>query len=194
MSAFLPCSRLLIAGLAVLALAGCASPPPLSLPTIGTALPDPANASTTYAAGAVPAHDLIGAVALQIIQAPLSTEATSSLLVFPLHNVTGRPLDIAGLSAALSRALTATGRFTLIQLPAPPSATLSASREQRLLTARASGARYFVQGVLELEEAQPATAGTVTLRVEVTDLTTSLVVWMVRQTGMLPATTPNPAP
>ena len=194
MSAFLPCSRLLIAGLAVLALAGCASPPPLSLPTLGTALPDPANASTTHASGAVPAHDLIGAVAVQIIQAPFSTEATSSLLVFPLHNVTGRPIDIAGLSTALSLALTATGRFTLVQLPTPSAAALAASREQRLLNARASGARYFVQGVLELEEASPATADAVTLRVEVTDLTTSLVVWMVRQTGPLPAPTTNSKP
>ncbi|MEI7436972.1 MAG: hypothetical protein WCL16_09240, partial [bacterium] len=91
-------------------------------------------------------------------------------------------------------ALTATGHFTLCQPPAPLLAALSASREQRLFAARSSGARYLVQGVLEFEGASPVPGDAVTMRVEVTDLTTSLVVWMDRQTGPLPAPALNPAP
>ena len=149
MSAFLTCSRLLLAGLAALTLAGCASTPPLSLPTLGTDMPDPAHASAIHTPGAVPAHDLIGVVADQIVRAPFSTETGSSMLVLPLRNATGRPLEVAGLSSALGQALSATGRFTLVQLPPSSAAVPSVYREQRLLNARSIGARYLVQGVLE---------------------------------------------
>jgi len=178
----------------VLVLAGCASTPPLSLPTLGTALPDPAHTSGLHDAGAPPAHDLIGALADQLRQAPFYTESTASLLVPPIRNATGRPVDVAGLSAAFRQALTAAGPFTLVQMSAQPAAVPPLSREQRLLGARASGARYCVQGVLELDESSPAAAGGMTLRVEVTDLATSLVVWMVRQSGALPAPIPAAVP
>ncbi len=194
MNPLLPCLRLPIVGLAILALAGCASTPPVSLPTLATDLPDPARASANHTPGAAPAHDLIGVVADQIVRAPFAAENASPMLVLPLRNTTGRPLDLAGLSAALGQALSATGRFTLVQPTSPSAAAPMVYREQRLLNARSSGARYLVQGVLELDEMPRANADTIVLRAEVTDLSTSLVVWMVRQPGQLPVIAPTAKP